>query len=199
MKNDRKIIFNQLSNIYINYKKYDILMSVNYPSFKPIPKYRFNIYNYEEKFYEMYDKGHYSIVLYDYSMIVFDYRFDENDYIISHSLSFIPNIIKENDLIEENEIEKEKVNMLSKYLRVDFTEEGFSEYHHSKVHFHLGIFNNDLRITSQCILYPNEFLYIILKYYYKDDSDFTNNLLIISNKACHLTENEQTKLRILFG
>ena len=64
------------------------------------------------------------------------------------------------------------------YLRFDYNISDIetSDSHFSS-HMHISLQNNSFRIPVNIPLSPKIFLYIILKYYYRDDSPFTKSLL----------------------
>ena len=114
------------------------------------------------------------ILLSDNSVISLTYHFDSNGNIIKHNISYIPDILDKESFWSSRQSQDEHSyneyfnNMISKYLRIDFDDLGYAEYHHSKVHMHIGLRDNDFRLPVYGIIYPNEFIYFILKYVYKD-------------------------------
>ena len=79
---------------------------------------------------------------------------------------------------------------ISKYIRVDYDEEGYKPEIHTSSHFHLSYIQNDLRLPISSKIYPEEFLFIVLKYIYCSTDSRNKNLRINSKKISTLTNDE---------
>lgn len=159
------------------------------------------------------ENENYQLIFIDESVISFFYKFDNNNKIISYSLSYIPGI-HEDIVIEEynyNDVKELLESSYKDYIRIDFEEEGYKEILHTKNHFHYRISENDesilrkdMRIPLYQILYPLDFIYIICKYIYHIEEENLGKLTELIKKYNierreTLSEFEKTKLFMRFS
>jgi hypothetical protein len=121
------------------------------------------------------ENKNYQLIFRDESVISFFYEFDNNNQIVSYSLSYIPGIHEE-IAIEEydyNDVKELLESSYKDYIRIDLEEKGYKEILHTKNHFHYRISEDDentprkdIRMPLSQILYPLDFIYIICKYIY---------------------------------
>lgn len=147
------------------------------------------------------------ILLSDNSIISYCYHFDRMGNVVKHSLYYIPDMLDDASFWTARSSSNPDAyneyfnNTISKYLRIDFDQLGQEEYSHALVHMHIGLRDNEFRFPFYGVLYPNEFIYLVLKFIYKDDD---NQLSIIAdfdinNRITKLTPSEQTKFFASIG
>jgi hypothetical protein len=173
---------------------------------------KFTHSNFHEVYKEMLEEKKYNILINDESMISFHYLFDERGKIRLHNLSYIPSLDMEIYLSENLSLENQILisKSANNYIRIDYDRTGKKEIVHTDVHMHFGIFpkeeregcmsNSEFRIPVEGILYPYEFIYIILKYFYKVEDDYLFSLLEEKySKSVCLEEKEGDKLILSFN
>lgn len=144
--------------------------------------------NYIEIYKGIIDEGNYDLLLIDESIINFSYCLNEEKKIVSFSVTYMPCLL----------IEDDKYEQISKYIRFDFSPQDHKLIEHTSCHMHVGLLNEDFRIPIQTLLYPIDIIYIILKYVYKEDSEFIGKIELIS-KDDILSQEEKNKLRLIIG
>lgn len=211
-RTDYQIIIEEIRDLY---KVQENIVIINDSKIRKLEQFRvgertpkFTVQNYIENYRNMLLEKKYYIALYDDSLIDFYYEFDDYGKIIRHSLSFIPGIDYETQ--EYGKLTYEEylmVHEISKYyMRVDYDLTGKQPILHTDVHLHIGLHDRndedikELRIPLESIMYPNEFLYIIFKYYYHvEDRDLECLFGSTYNKSCLLDDYELDKLVLAFN
>ena len=178
--------FNQLSNLQ---QKIQIINVVNdcheAKSFIGDKADKIRFHSYMNSFNEMMYKNQYTISLKDDSMIFLHYEFDDDNNVVGHSLTYLPNFRDDRENIEEKvygeEDDDEEINYIqlhrriSNFVRVDFEKVGREEYYHSIIHMHIGTERNALRIPIEHYVMPFEFMFFVLKYvYHLSDRELTD-------------------------
>jgi hypothetical protein len=147
------------------------------------------------------------IKLKDNSIIGFNYIFNDKGKVLSHNLYYYKDIVDEETFLILND-EKSIEDYIShfnrelfKSIRIDYDVTGFKEYHHSKVHIHFGLDSEQIRIPVGYYLYPNEFVFMILKYIYKDSDDSLKsiNKFKKGKRVFELLEKEREKFFLTIG
>lgn len=164
-KNDKEIINEQINHIYNNYYKDKIIRLCNKiknDNFAYGVPFFMKETRYEDSYLAVLESNEYFIMLDDQSLINMCYLFDELGNIKKHTLSFIPPINTKT------------------YIRVDFHDDEKSV--HYKTHLHISTNDDDCRIPVSKVVFPNDFLFLILKYFYCDKSNFVNSLKIGKGK-----------------
>lgn len=165
----------------------------------------FHFQTYMEEFNNFSEAASYTILLTDDAMIAMHYIFDDSGKLIKHNLSYLPDYKR--DLFDTTETMNEDANIesdklaerLSNYLRVDFDTCGYAEYYHTKVHLHLGLFDNPFRIPLQTYLLPNDFLYLVFKYIYHLDEGILSRIVDTKKKEIKLSEKELDRFFLKYG
>lgn len=183
---------------------------------------KIRFHSYAETFDKMMYDSRYTILLDDDSMVFMFYEFDEQENIIGHVLSYLPNFRDVEEYYEgfweESDTESiEEVNLryivtvdekkylirlhdkLSNFVRVDYEVDGNAEYYHSLIHMHVGTERNAIRIPVEHCVMPYEFLYFVLKYVYRLDDDELCELEFDCTRTSMLTKNEKRKLKLAFS
>jgi len=194
-KNDLSGMIKELIIIYQQISKDKNIMNVQYYNENEIANgftlgknlNKINENNYCEKINQIINDEEYQLIFIDLSVITMYLIFDNNKKLVSSSFSFIP--YSESSKIEE----------LSRYIRIDYDEKNKIEFTHSLVHTHIGPCKNNIRIPVDHIVTPSEFVYIILKYYYQDDSDIIKKFKVEQIDKEVLTTSEREKLFISFN
>lgn len=190
MKNkddEYSIIIKDLKFIYSNYYlSSGMIKQCKFPNYNEESKlignekYRVSRENYADDFVHVGDESKYFIELKDESLISVRYLFDEEKNLVSF----------ESNLLFKN---KDDFSILSKYIRIDYDNEGYKTMVHPKIHLHNNLERDGLRIPLNNIVYPSEFVYLILRYYY--DFDWTilkKNLIYYQDKKEFLTDEEKS-------
>lgn len=158
------------------------------------------------------ENGNYQLIFRDESVISFFYKFDNNNQIISYSLSYIPGICEEItiDEYDYNDVKELLESSYKDYIRIDLEEEGYKEILHTKNHLHYRVIENDentlrnnIRIPICQIMYPLDFIYIICKYiYHVEERDLKKLIKLIkkynNQRRETLNDTEKTKLFMMF-
>ncbi len=197
---DMDLVFQEWHNLYINCSHYSCINDVRYPIKNglclgtKIPHIKES--NYNEIYESVSNKNAFSIMFIDGGLATFYYEFDDKKRIHSHSLHYLPNILIES---EEDDFYNlfsnySKDNILSKYLRVDFGEEGYKEFYHSICHVHFSLIKDALRIPCETWFSPMEFLMFIMTNIYHCPIDIEYRF---KNKT--LTDNELMKFYLRIG
>lgn len=203
--NEKSIVIQQISNISKYFFKYDSLIqrsnNINCKNNKIGNIVKFNFLNYISFFDELVTNQKYHIILNDGSIICFYYEFNQEGSIIKHCLYYLPcpseKVEMEFKLNGYNHVDEIEPNillllseLLEKYIRIDYSLEGKKDYVHTNVHLHYGYTDNKLRFPLYSKVYPEEFLYFILKYVYLSDDDRLENLNLGENKNIELSDLE---------
>jgi len=145
---------------------------------------KFTIYNYVERYFEVVKEENFQITLQDESLISYYYEF-ENGLITKYSLSFIPapdiEILGNEDVIDS--FHESLFTCYSDYIRLDFDETGYKPIIHETHHLHKGLFQKntdteneypryEIRFPCSSIIFPDDFLYFVLKYIYNIDEKY---------------------------
>lgn len=202
--NDKSIIIQQINKLSKLFFKYDLITNannINCKSDKVGNIIKFNTLNYVLVYKQIIDNKKYHILLNDGSLICFYYQFDENGKIVNHCLYYIPapseNVFSAFQTKFYNSITEldtstivELSELLEKYIRIDYDLEGKKEVVHTTVHLHYGINSDKLRLPVYSKVYPEEFVYFILKYVYESDDDNLEKLDLNVSKNIELSELE---------
>lgn len=134
-------------------------------------KIRFN--SYIESINSIIENEEYAIEFIDGAMVNFWYEFNKTGDCIMHSISYMPYYKDVTDeATEDANIDKycfcERV---SQYIRIDYEEQGRTEYCHSLIHLHMGPGKNSVRIPVDSVIYPNDFMFFVLNYIYGEGLD----------------------------
>ncbi|MGE7869547.1 DUF2290 domain-containing protein [Bacillus paramycoides] len=212
---EKELVINQLTNLYLVQEK---IPNINNSKIQEIKENsvgrrtpKFTIRTYVEVYRDMLLNEKYNLLLNDDSIIDFHYEFNDEGKIIGHNLSFIPGLDAEISLNEDMPNMEDQIMILitaANYLRIDYDLTGKKNIVHTDVHMHYGLFErgekgegllSELRIPIEGILYPYEFIYIVLKYIYEVSDDDLQFLLDFeySKKHC-LEECEFDKLILSF-
>ncbi len=208
---EKDIVVKQIANIARGFYKYDNLINKannkNYKDGKIGELIKFDKDNYYKTFNDLISSNNYHILLNDDSLIHFYYEFDLEGNIIKHCLYYIPSPTENimlfyqdnpsliNDLIR-NDIIVDIIELLKKYVRIDYDLEGKKEFVHTSVHMHLGIESDYLRFPLYSKVYPEEFIYFILKYIYKSDDEGLEKLDLSAYKKIELSNEELKRFYI---
>lgn len=221
----KELVRKQFLHLIVLQQKINILNHVNaYHEEKNIigskvAKIRFH--SYMEVFDEMMYESRYTVLLEDDSMIFLFYEFDDNDKIVGHVLTYLPNFRgkreptiydlddedktedKNNFGGEDDELEEidyiQLHKRISNFVRVDFEELGRKEFYHSLIHMHIGTEREALRIPIEHCVLPFEFLFFILKYIYQLPDEELKSLECEMSRESMLTEKETEKLKLVFS
>lgn len=203
-KNELEIICNQFKKIYMNGERFKLIESVNRFEMKenmtskdtvPTKYYdigcvrqSINSFNYTEVKEKAINDSNYVILFQDFSYVTMYYQFDEKKRVTYASLSYVPYY------------EKEDCNILAKYIRIDFEEQGYIEFIHPLSHIHISLFDTEIRLPLDHIVTPDEFLYFVLVHIYHC-SDEKIKLLNLSYKLekIVLSNEEIKKFKFSFG
>lgn len=211
-QSEKEIISSQFCELQILQSKIPIINVVNdYHEKKnsigdKADKIRFH--SYMDTFDEMLYHSKYTIALEDDAMICMFYEFDDNNNVIGHTLSYLPNFQNDEEIEEEmhndEDVQKETDfiqlhRRISNFVRVDFEEVGWTEYYHSLVHMHIGTERNALRIPIEHCVMPFEFLFFVLKYIYHLEDEELEDLECEMLRDSLLTEKEKKKLKLVFS
>lgn len=194
LKNEAKIVFDELMYIYKNYYSSGMISQCKYPKYDEKnkkfgnEKFRISRKNYLKDFIKIGENGMFFLEFYDESLVSISYEFDGNGQIVRFELSFIPSF--ESPLFKNHD----EHSILSKYIRIDFDNEGYKKITHPKIHLHNNLERDGLRIPLNTIIYPSEFVYLILRYYY--DYDWVNLYKRLSGftKGKEMLDDEEKKL-----
>ncbi len=201
---DKSIVINQIDNLSKYFFKYSLINksnNINCKDDKVGNIIKFNILNYISIYTELVDNKKYHIMLNDNSLICFYYQFDKNEKIIKHCLYYFPSpsediysLFQSKVYNSLNELEVKTVvelsQLLEKYIRIDYDLEGKKEIVHTSVHLHYGLTSDKLRIPIYSKVYPEEFVYFILKYVYESDDKNLESLNLNVSKNAELSELE---------
>ena len=200
---DKKIVISQLAKIHSLEKRSSIKKSYAFSSKENIVGEKIYVKpnTYHEDLTKIVNSEKNHILLFDNSVISMHYCFDTKGRMTYHSLYYIPDIYDEEFFWRTNQSDNEMayydyVNaVIAKYLRIDFDVEGYNEYNHSLVHMHMGLKSTDFRFPVYSYLYPNEFVYLILKYIYTDDDSKLKSIASFAknNRIIKLTKTEKEK------
>lgn len=211
--NQLEIVKRQVNNLYIVQDKIPIINDVQLRKLSDteigVRTGKFTQHTYPDLYTSMLFNKEYHLLLNDESIISMYYLFNQDKSIEKHNLSYIPSLDAEVCLAEEI-TENEKILILqntNNYIRVDYDSTGKRDIVHTNVHMHYGIFHteyknecNELRIPLEGELYPNEFIYIILKYIYDlEESSLTFLLGETYSKQHRLEQCEIDKLVLSFN
>lgn len=211
--NQLEIVTNQILNLYLIQEKIPIINDVNVFKLGDTEigerTGKFTQITYPDLYKELLMSEKYHILINDESIISFYYLFDEDKKIKKHNLSFIPSLDMEIYLADEPSID-DRILILqntNNYLRIDYDPTGKKEIVHTDVHMHFGIFHtenekqySELRIPLEGVIYPNEFIYIILKYIYEVEDSAVDFLLEDKYVKEHFLEDcELDKLILTFN
>lgn len=125
---------------------------------------------YDELRVKEYDNDKYLFVLDDGSFFQINYRFNSIN-IESANLSFWPGNIKEKE-----------------YIRYDYASNEKDNFYHSSSHIHIGL-KTSIRIPVNKILYPSDFVLIILYLYNKEYFEKVKNFYNIDTLNLEKIEN----------
>lgn len=201
---DKSIVIQQINNLSKSFFKCNLIAvanNINCKNDKVGNIIKFNILNYVSAYNQIFDNRKYHILLSDGSLICFYYQFDVVGNILKHCLYYIPspseNIFSAFELSNYgsiNELNKniiiELSELLEKYIRIDYDLEGKKEFVHTTVHLHYGLTHDKMRLPIYSKVYPEEFIYFILKYVYESDDDNLEDFNLNKNKNAELSEKE---------
>ncbi|MEK4236195.1 DUF2290 domain-containing protein [Paenibacillus sp. FSL H7-0714] len=210
---DYQIVKKQIEHLYIIQEHVPIINAVNCWNVKGRQigerTNKLTLENYHEVYKKMLEEQEFHLLINDESVISLFYLFDENGKVSQHSLSYIPSldieIYASDTLSLENHISISRT--ANNYIRIDYDKTGKKDVVHTDVHMHFGIFHkqnhmssSELRIPLEGILFPYEFIYIILKYLYDVEDEFLTALFEDKYiKFSCLEKKEQDKLILSFG
>lgn len=187
MKNDKKAIFDDLLFIYQNYSKSEgIIMNCDYPhqhdNWIGNSSCRISRENFINDFDNLFNENNYLIQFEDGSLISIIYYFDNDDNLDKFEISFIP--YYDSSYLKNKDIH----SVISRYIRIDFDKVGYSPMQHTLIHLHNNLERDGLRIPVSKPIYPSEFLYLIIRYYYNFD------FCILCKRIHNLSELSQIEL-----
>ena len=89
---------------------------------------------------------------------------------------------------------------VSQYLRIDYEEQGRKEFCHSLIHLHMGPGRDSLRIPVDSVIYPNDFMFFVLNYFYGEgiENKYFEKRAEEDIVRVFLTEAEKDRPRISF-
>ncbi|HFI0084504.1 TPA: DUF2290 domain-containing protein [Streptococcus suis] len=166
---------------------------------------KFNRRNYAERYKEVLDDKNYQISFQDESVVSMFYKFSESGEVIGYNLSFIPSVdIEVIDLTEESDFFD--VGMVD-YIRLDFDEQGYEEIIHEIQHVHFGVSfdylgykeeqsRKEKRLPVSEIIYPWDFIYLILKFVYHMDKSYDDifRKFVVDRRELIKVENQILRL-----
>lgn len=211
MMNEKSIIIKQINELSKNFFNFDNhinkVNNINFKNNEIGSLIKFNYFSYVSIYLEILNNEKYHLLLNDGSLICFYYLFDNLNKIKKHSLYYIPAPSEEllqkfnsqvisslNELSQENLIELS--NLLEKNIRIDYDLEGKKEFTHTNVHLHYGINKDKIRFPIYSKVYPEEFVYFVLKYVYDSDDDRIENLNLKEPKSIELENSEMKRIYI---
>ena len=169
--NEKEIIIQQINNISKNFFNYDSLIThsnnINFKNNNIGSLIKFNILNYVSVFNEIIMNKKYHVLLNDNSLICYHYQFDDNGSVAKHCLYYIPSPSE---------------NILLAFQ--------------SKAYSSIEELDPQLRFPIYSKVYPEEFLYFILKYVYESDDIKLEKLNIHDKKSIQLSELEMRRFYI---
>lgn len=208
MINEKNIVIQQIDELSRNFYNYDNLINcvnnINFKNKKIGSIFKFNYLSYVSVYSEIVNNNKYHLLLNDGSIICFYYQFDCSNNIQKHSLYYIPmpseNIIQKfgsqaTSSIDElsPEILVELYDLLEKCIRIDYDLEGKKNFTHTNVHLHYGINEDKIRFPIYSKVYPEEFVYFILKYVYESDDERLEKLNLKEAKSKELEDFEMNR------
>lgn len=208
MINEKNIVIQQIDELSRNFYNYDNLINcvnnINFKNKKIGSIFKFNYLSYVSVYSEIVNNNKYHLLLNDGSIICFYYQFDYSNNIQKHSLYYIPmpseNIIQKFgsqaiSSIDElsPEILVELYDLLEKCIRIDYDLEGKKNFTHTNVHLHYGINEDKIRFPIYSKVYPEEFVYFILKYVYESDDERLEKLNLKEAKSKELEDFEMNR------
>lgn len=209
--NEKAIVIQQIDNLSKKFYTYDSssidkVINKNCKNNCIGKTIKFGVSDYYKTYKEIFNNKEYHILLNDGSLICYYYVFDISNEIIKHCIYYIPapsetvaNYYEYNYDGEEkidNDVLLEIIEILKKYIRIDYSLEGKKEFVHTNVHLHFGLDNSQIRFPILSKIYPHEFLYFILKYGYESDAAGLEKLDLSNDKKIQLSEQEQKRVYI---
>lgn len=150
---------------------------------------------YEQYHQESIQQEKFDILLCDEGFISFHYSYND-DIINKACLIYAPPIDDEQGI----EIAK------SRYLRIDYAPEQHIEFTHTQMHAHFGALANNVRIPVEHLLFPKDFLYIVLTHYYCNNKYYIKENDFVASLIDHdtmrrntLVKDEEGRFKILLG
>ncbi len=199
MTNDKLYIFNEWLSIYQTADKYSLFNLISYPKSNDdantighdLPHVKES--KYKDIFNSISQNKHFSVLFMDGSIITMYYQFDDQDNIQSANLHYLPNPYIDNEDSDIFKIFSEYTpsDILSKYIRIDFDENGYEKFFHGYAHLHSTLNKNGPRFSLDAWLSPIQFIEFILITVYKQSAF---NLQDTYAKKQLLSEDEQKKL-----
>ncbi len=180
MKTKNKTAFDcakrQINDIHNRIYNLKLLSSINCPKivetskFSTIGKtYYVDKDNFDSIAERVMNDEDYFILFNDGCVVNIAYTFDSNGEVLKHKLDFFS--------VFDSHI----------YLRIDYSsdEEENKKNKHPTTHLHTSIVKDSFRIPANIPVSPYSFLHMILRYFYNNESDFTNSLVDAKwKKAC---------------
>lgn len=204
-KTDYEKILSDFNDIQSLKEGKQIVMLTKYPECNSHNKRRqigkktskFTYENYHIRYRECDKEENWQIKLLDDSLISYFYEFDSSGRLLQYSLSFIP-AFDEGQIVggkEDWEVRETLTPCFNDYLRIDFSEVGYKKAVHEKQHLHKGLvernktkknkedlepledssFRHELRLPINKVIFPLDFLYLIIKYIYDNQSTININ------------------------
>jgi hypothetical protein len=175
MTNDKLYIFKEWRSLYQELPKHHLFNLIGFPKTGDAPNTigyslpHVKESNYNDIFSTVLKDKLYSVLFMDGSIITMYYRFDNQDNIHSANLHFLPNpnIDSEDSDILNIFSAYTQSDILSKYVRIDFDDNGYEKFFHGYVHLHSTLNKNGPRFSLDSWLSPLQFIEFILITVYK--------------------------------
>lgn len=175
MTNDKLYIFKEWRSLYQELPKHHLFNLIGFPKTSDAPNMIGNSLphvkesNYNDIFSAVLNDKLYSVLFMDGSIITMYYQFDNQDNIQSANLHYLPNpnIDSEDSDIFNIFSGYTQADILSKYIRIDFDDNGYEKFFHGYVHLHSTLNKNGPRFSLDTWLSPLQFIEFILITVYK--------------------------------
>lgn len=199
----KREVIKQLQWLYCNAHSYPLIKDINYPEitdkFVGQISERLNPNNYDAHFEEMYIDSRYSILLDDDSLVFFEYRFDADENLIQHNLAYVPTPFQFSNESDDEQLDSSQYGYLSKYVRIDFDDLGRTEFTHTYVHMHMGLFEHATRFPISHVISPLEFISLIFTHFYGQPISFPVIAELDSRHKSRLSPGEDEHFKLSFG
>ena len=130
-----------------------------------------NINEYDELRITAYENDNYLFVFDDGAFFQVNYRTD-NDEILSANLSYWPDS-----------------SGVQEYIRYDYSITKEKSFYHAYSHLHIGL-KNEIRIPLNKVLFPSDFVLLVMYLYYKNEFEMVKGLYNIDTQNLQLVDNK---------